>query len=156
AWIKRRHPAAFCAGLLNSQPMGFYAPAQLVRDAKEHGVEVRPIDVNISTWDCTLEPFPLRPEGAPVCSHGWSGAALGAAEPVGDAREMIRPGGAEEPAPTSTWGLNGPAIRLGMRLVTGLREDHANLITTAVAQRGPFNKIRDLWLTSQVPVACLK
>src|SRR3712207_7782930 len=47
---KRYHPAAFCAALLNSQPMGFYAPAQLVRDAKEHGVEVRPVDVNASGW----------------------------------------------------------------------------------------------------------
>ncbi len=55
AWMKRRHPAAFCAALLNSQPMGFYAPAQIVRDAREHGVEVRPIDVNHSQWDCTLE-----------------------------------------------------------------------------------------------------
>ncbi len=56
AWLKRHHPAAFTAALLNSQPMGFYAPAQLVRDAREHGVEVRPIDVNFSAWDCTLEP----------------------------------------------------------------------------------------------------
>jgi error-prone DNA polymerase len=55
AWIKRHHPAAFATALLNSQPMGFYAPAQIVRDAKEHGVEVRPIDVNHSDWDCTLE-----------------------------------------------------------------------------------------------------
>src|SRR6478752_3481565 len=55
AWIKRYHPAAFCAGLINSQPMGFYAPAQLVRDAKEHGVIVLPVDVNCSDWDCTLE-----------------------------------------------------------------------------------------------------
>ncbi len=56
AWIKRHHPAAFAAALLNSQPMGFYAPAQLVRDARAHGVEVRPPDVNFSVWDCTLEP----------------------------------------------------------------------------------------------------
>ena len=55
AWLKRHHPAAFCAALLNSQPMGFYAPAQIVRDAKEHGVEVRPVDVNESEWDCTLD-----------------------------------------------------------------------------------------------------
>src|SRR5271169_5236409 len=57
---KRHHPAAFAAGLLNSQPMGFYAPAQIVRDAREHGVEVRPVDVNASDWDCTLEPLPGR------------------------------------------------------------------------------------------------
>src|SRR5438046_1695688 len=55
AWMKRYHPAVFCCALLNSQPMGFYAPAQLVRDAREHGVEVRPVDVNESGWDCGLE-----------------------------------------------------------------------------------------------------
>ncbi len=56
AWVKRHHPEAFCASLLNSQPMGFYQPAQLVRDAREHGVEVRPPDIRDSDWDCTLEP----------------------------------------------------------------------------------------------------
>ena len=56
SWLKRHHPDVFCAALLNSQPMGFYAPAQLVRDAREHGVEVRPICINASRWDCTLEP----------------------------------------------------------------------------------------------------
>jgi error-prone DNA polymerase len=55
AWIKCHHPAAFAAALLNSQPMGFYAPAQIVRDAREHGVEARCVDVNLSDWDCTLE-----------------------------------------------------------------------------------------------------
>ncbi len=56
AWLKCHYPDAFCAALLNSQPMGFYAPAQLVRDAREHGVEIRPIDVNHSDWETTLEP----------------------------------------------------------------------------------------------------
>jgi len=55
AWLKCHYPDVFCAAILNSQPMGFYAPAQLVRDAREHGVEVRPVDVNHSDWDCTLE-----------------------------------------------------------------------------------------------------
>jgi error-prone DNA polymerase len=55
AWVKHHHPDAFLVGLLNSQPMGFYQPAQLVRDAREHGVEVRPPDVGFSDWDCTLE-----------------------------------------------------------------------------------------------------
>ncbi len=55
AWIKCHYPAIFAAALLNSQPMGFYAPAQIVRDAREHGVEVRPADINLSHWDCTLE-----------------------------------------------------------------------------------------------------
>ncbi len=56
SWMKRHHPDVFCCAILNAQPMGFYAPAQLVRDAKAHGVEIRPIDVNHSRWDCTLEP----------------------------------------------------------------------------------------------------
>lgn len=65
SWLKCHHPAAFTCALLNSQPMGFYAPAQLVRDAQEHGVEVRAVDVNGSDWDCALEgaaggPFALR------------------------------------------------------------------------------------------------
>ena len=60
SWLKCRHPAVFCAALLNSQPMGFYAPAQLVQDARRHGVEVRPPDVRASDWDCTLEGSALR------------------------------------------------------------------------------------------------
>jgi error-prone DNA polymerase len=60
AWLKRHYPAAFTAALINSQPMGFYAPAQLVADARKHGVEVLPIDVNFSDWDCTLERAALR------------------------------------------------------------------------------------------------
>jgi DNA polymerase III, alpha subunit len=56
SYVKHHYPEVFAAALLNSQPMGFYAPAQLVRDAKEHGVEVRPPDINASDWDCTLEP----------------------------------------------------------------------------------------------------
>ena len=57
AWMKCYYPDVFAAAILNSQPMGFYAPAQLVRDAREHGVEVRPVDVNASKWDHTLEPL---------------------------------------------------------------------------------------------------
>jgi len=56
AFIKCRYPDVFCAAILNSQPMGFYQPAQLVRDARQHGVELRAVDVNFSAWDCTLEP----------------------------------------------------------------------------------------------------
>jgi error-prone DNA polymerase len=60
SWLRWKYPAAFAAALLNSQPMGFYAPAQIVRDAKEHGVEVLEVDVNHSDWDCTLEDGALR------------------------------------------------------------------------------------------------
>ena len=56
SWVKCWHPDVFCAALLNSQPMGFYAPAQIVRDAQAHNVEVRPVCINASRWDCTLEP----------------------------------------------------------------------------------------------------
>ena len=76
AWIKCFYPEIFACALLNSQPMGFYAPAQIVRDAREHGVEVRPVDVNHSLWDCTLEeteenlflPLPGLDPGIPVLS----------------------------------------------------------------------------------------
>jgi error-prone DNA polymerase len=67
AWLKCYEPAAFTAALLNSQPMGFYAPAQLVRDARDHGVEVRPISACASDWDCTLEP---RDDGQPALRLG--------------------------------------------------------------------------------------
>jgi len=60
SWLKCHFPAAFACALLNSQPMGFYAPAQIVRDAAEHGVRVLPVDVNHSGWDCTLESEALR------------------------------------------------------------------------------------------------
>jgi error-prone DNA polymerase len=67
SWLKHYEPAAFCAALINSQPMGFYAPAQLVRDARAHNVEVRAVDVMISDWDCTLE---RREDGRPALRLG--------------------------------------------------------------------------------------
>jgi error-prone DNA polymerase len=67
AYLKRHHPAAFLAGLLNAWPMGFYAPATLVKDAQRHGLAVRPIDVARSDWKCTLEPGePAAPDGKPA------------------------------------------------------------------------------------------
>jgi error-prone DNA polymerase len=66
ALIKCRHPDVFCAAILNSQPMGFYQPAQLVRDARQHGVEIRPVDVNCSYWDCTLEPNGASASGGEI------------------------------------------------------------------------------------------
>ncbi|MGA7453365.1 MAG: PHP domain-containing protein [Rhodoplanes sp.] len=90
AWIKCRYPDVFAAALLNSQPMGFYAPAQIVRDAQEHGVEVRPVDVNFSDWDNTLEAcerplsdvIPGEPEGrdpeskTQISEHGFRARGL--------------------------------------------------------------------------------
>ena len=119
AWIKCHHPAAFAAALLNSQPMGFYAPAQIVRDARDHGVEVRPVDATRSDWDCTLE---VEEDGA-------------AAAPL--RRRLVaaeRPGGGRVPS---------PALRLGLRLVAGLGQDHAEAIMRARAE-APFADIPDL------------
>src|SRR6476619_4365259 len=90
AWLKCHYPAAFAAALLNSQPMGFYAPAQLVRCARDHGVEAREVDVNHSLWDCTLEP--ARAQTART--HEW-GSAVAQTE-------------------------NEFALRLGMRQVDGM------------------------------------
>ncbi|TDX24846.1 error-prone DNA polymerase [Rhodovulum visakhapatnamense] len=87
AWIKRHHPAVFACALLNSQPMGFYAPAQIVRDARAHGVELRPVCVNASRWDNALEPdgrggLALRlgfrqVRGLPEDDAAWIAAARG-------------------------------------------------------------------------------
>ncbi|HWS14167.1 MAG TPA: error-prone DNA polymerase [Rhodocyclaceae bacterium] len=65
AWLKRHHPAAFLCALLNAQPMGFYAPSQLIQDARHHGVEVRPAEVTASGWDCALEAAGAPARGSP-------------------------------------------------------------------------------------------
>jgi error-prone DNA polymerase len=105
AWLKHYYPAAFAAALLNSQPMGFYAPAQLVRDARDHGVEVRHVDVNHSNWDCTLEG-----RHTSVSSVVNTKPAL--------------------------------ALRLGLRMVSGLPEKSAAAIECARAA-GLFRSLRD-------------
>jgi error-prone DNA polymerase len=136
AWLKRHHPAAFTAALLNSQPMGFYAPAQLVRDAREHGVDVRPVCVLRSAWDCTLED---------------------------DAGEG-RPGGPGHGAPAAA---SAPALRLGMRMVHGLRERDARAVADAVrAARGgrpfvpgacpPFATVEALWRAAGMGAPALR
>lgn len=90
AWLRCHAPAAFVAGLLNSWPMGFYAPAQLVNDARRNGVTFRPIDVQISDWDCTLE---AGPQGAPEVRLGLRMVAGLAEEPAQHlAAERIRHG----------------------------------------------------------------
>jgi len=115
SWLKRYHPAAFTGALLNSLPMGFYAPAQLVADARRHGVVVRPPDVAVSGWDCALEKRPA--EAGPTSS--------------GDAVTFPQ------------WGADGPALRLGLRMVSGLTEAGAQRIEAARAVR-PFDDVADL------------
>ncbi len=129
AWMKRHHPAAFCAALLNSQPMGFYAPAQIIRDAIEHGVEVRCVDMNHSDWDCTLEE---RHEGTEARRH--------------EGRERGK----------SEWGLSGPAVRLGLRRVKGLKAAHVDLIATVRQRVGRFESIDHLHRATGVSVATLR
>ncbi|MEA2791080.1 MAG: error-prone polymerase, partial [Acetobacteraceae bacterium] len=103
AWMKCHHPDVFCCALLNAQPMGFYATAQIVRDARLHGVEVKPVSVNDSAWDCTLE---------------------------------------------------GPAVRLGLRMVKGLASIHADEL---VSRRGKgYRSIEEMWRRLRVPVAALE
>jgi error-prone DNA polymerase len=90
AWLKHHEPAAFCCALINSQPMGFYAPQQLVRSARDHGVEVRSVDVNESGWDCTLE---RGADGSAVVRLGMKlvkGLAKEAAERIVAARAKVR------------------------------------------------------------------
>ncbi|OCJ37481.1 DNA polymerase III subunit alpha [Rhizobium rhizogenes] len=114
SWLKCHHPDIFCTALLNSQPMGFYAPAQIVRDARDHGVEVRPVCVNNSRFDCTLEP-------------------------------------------TGKKNANGKeryAVRLGLRMVKGLSNDHAAKIV-ACRQDRDFVSVDDLWRRAGVPAAAL-
>ena len=87
SWIKCHYPDAFCAALLNSQPMGFYAPAQIVRDAKEHDVEIRAPDVNFSDWDNLLEP--ANPRAAPYAGQMRWAMRLGFRQVSGLNREDI-------------------------------------------------------------------
>jgi len=98
AWLKRHHPAAFLAALLNSQPMGFYSPSQLVQDAQRHGVEVRPVDVCVSEWDSVLEPA-AADRSQPAVRLGLSlvkGLSQDVARRVIDARSQAMPGDVQD------------------------------------------------------------
>ena len=79
SWLKCHHPDVFCAALLNAQPMGFYAPAQIVRDARDHGVDVRPVCVNASRWDCTLEPTERKTASPSGSACAWCAGLANAA-----------------------------------------------------------------------------
>ncbi|RYY26299.1 MAG: DNA polymerase III subunit alpha [Sphingomonadales bacterium] len=126
SWMKCRHPDIFCAALLNSQPMGFYAPAQLVRDAREHGVEILPVCINGSVWDTQMVP----------------GAGNGRAV-------HQRFCGSE-----ADWRTLHP-LRLGMHVVQGLDSKDAGRIVDA-RRTGPFTSIEDAWRRSGVKPAALE
>ena len=89
SWLKCHYPEVFACALLNSQPMGFYAPAQIVRDAQGHGVAVLPVDVNASDWDCTLEPEPQAASIGPLASSSCSGSTR--VGPVNDLSTVSAP-----------------------------------------------------------------
>jgi error-prone DNA polymerase len=114
SWLKRYHPAAFCAALLNAQPMGFYSPQSLVDDARRHGVEVRRPDINLSDAAATLESTPQT---------RWGG---------------------EAGEPPHAWGLGGPAVRMGLSSVRTLGDDRAKLIEDERRARGPYRDMSDL------------
>lgn len=120
AWLKRHYPTAFACALLNAQPMGFYAPATIVDDAKRHGVRVLPVDVRHSDWDCTLE----RQEGGPAQSGGETRSG-------GQVQNGRRTG-----APP------GHALRMGLRYVKGLGEADWQRIDSA-RRAGPFRSLSD-------------
>lgn len=120
SYLKCNYPAAFAAALINSQPMGFYSASQIVQDVRRHGVEVRPVDLRYSEWDCTLE-----------ASHSHSHAAKPARRP------------------DESTGSPQPAIRLGLRLVKGFDEAAARRIAAARAAR-PFSDATDLALRASL------
>ncbi|WP_076072482.1 error-prone DNA polymerase [Sphingomonas montana] len=163
SWMKCHHPDVFCCALLNAQPMGFYAPAQIVRDARDHGVRVLPPCVNASRWDTVM----VGEERAPsLLLEEDRGGGLGLREPSSQAiapHPTLPPVGEgllgfseERPSQgTPKRGVCMSPLRLGLRLVAGLSNSHAAAI---VAARGevPFTSIEDVWKRSGVPVAALE
>ncbi|HEY2413351.1 MAG TPA: error-prone DNA polymerase [Pirellulaceae bacterium] len=122
AWLKCYYPAAFCAAIINSQPMGFYSPSQLIRDARAHGVRVLPVDVNWSGWDCRLE----GTEGGGERESGRVGEAAGNDSPP-------------RPLPHSP---TPACLRLGLRLINGLPDAAAKKIEAA-REAGEFRSLDD-------------
>jgi error-prone DNA polymerase len=141
SWMKCHHPDIFCAAILNAQPMGFYQPAQLVRDAQNHGVEVRPVCINRSRWDVTMEGDQAKPGGGANGADSPSTALRAVPLPIrcadGEDRSDLLP------------------LRLGLRMVRGLSNLHAARILAARAD-APFDSIEDVWRRSGVPVAALE
>ena len=155
SWMKCHHPAVFCAALLNSQPMGFYAPAQVVRDAREHGVEVRPVCVNASRWDCTLEKTPdgglavrlgLRmAKGLSNADGAWLVAQRGET-PFGSIdevwrRALVPVAALERLADADAFGSLGLDRRQALWAVRGLADEALPLFAAADRERAPAPEI---------------
>ena len=142
SYIKCRYPAVFCAALLNSQPMGFYAPAQIVRCAREHGVEVRAIDVNASGWDNGIE-VEAQPEDYrhPELVSGSTPGLSKASRAEGWMLKQVQHDEDSE-----------VAVRLGLRQIDGFREEWA----TAIAANTPYALIEDLARRAALPPRALR
>ncbi len=140
-WLKHHEPACFLAAMLNSQPLGFYGPSQLVQDARRHGVEVRAVDVMCSDWDCTLEDV------------GTSGEE-GVHEPVRLEKVAQEAAAQQERKSESDPDLN-PAVRLGLRMVAGLSSAAAERIVAARFD-APFTSTEDLALRTELDQGDLK
>jgi error-prone DNA polymerase len=150
AWLKCYHPAVFCCAMLNSQPMGFYAPAQLVRDAKEHGVTVLPADVNESEWDCVLCPLPPCGGGP-----GWGVASDGLTR--GSVTEFSIATPHTNPPPLGGRGqMQTRAVRLGFRQLKGFREQHARQIVEARNRCGRFSSVEQFQSETRLPARAIQ
>ena len=161
SWLKCHHPDAFACALLNAQPMGFYAPAQIVRDAREHGVEVRPVDVNASGWDNSLEE---AEEGAGE-GHRSPGSSHLPLSPSPRRAEGGRGGATQSPSPPRRGGEGRGeegegrraeccALRLGMRQIGSLhQEDAARIVDT---RDTPYPDVAALHRRAGIPVAAIE
>jgi error-prone DNA polymerase len=151
-WLKWHEPACFLAAMLNSQPLGFYGPSQLVQDAQRHGVKVVPADVSHSEWDCTLEILGSDPD---------SGQSKGGRIPIQDnyydeARNVERNGKTPSPRALTPFAASRqPAVRLGLRQISGLHQEVANCIATERAI-APFQSTQDLAMRCQLDAGDLK
>ena len=152
-WMKHHHPDVFCAALLNAQPMDFYAPAQIVRDARNHGVEVRPVSINHSHWDCTLEPakgrysavrLGFRQVRGLANLHGAAIVGARGPAPFESVEEVWRragvPRGAiERLAEADAFACIAQDRRQGLWKVKGLGEAPLPLFAAADARAGAFS-----------------
>jgi error-prone DNA polymerase len=143
AYLKCHYLAAFTAALLNNQPMGFYSPATLVKDAQRHGLRVKPVDINSSDWPCTLEAEVSASEPTEISALKGHGFSRDAGTPYFCHHEatLVAEGSA---FPTSVNSKSTRfALRLGFRYARGLSEEAATAIVRARSQR-PFESIADL------------